>query len=165
MTNSLARNAFLIALALGALSLVACDEHDHDHDHGELDEETCEHMANGPAVAVMATADETGAPDVSTAHTRHDVGLVDDGNGMFVGVVSFAADEATDFVVAVDRDVPVALLDGTMPEMTEAIDRCTDVLRHDTFELPVGTALFRFGPTSEDQVRIVIEEAAHEHEE
>lgn len=160
---------FVLTAALVLFGSIACDEHDHDHDeHGSVDEEICEHMAEGPSIAVMAAAAEAlDAPDVSTEHTRHDIGLSDDGSGSFVGFVSYAASEAGDFAVAVDRDVPVSIAAVSGSAMAEATGAgsCADVFRQDTFDLAVGTVVFQLGPSTEDQVRVVVEHAGEHSEE
>lgn len=45
--------------------------------HEDLDEEACEHLADGPFADVTAADSTSGAPDVSAMHTAHRITLVD----------------------------------------------------------------------------------------
>ncbi len=132
----------------------------------------CEHMAEGPGQPVAAVAyGAVGAPDVGAGHTRFDMDLasVEGGKG---GDVAYPAAEATDYVIALDADVPLAILDGSGAQV--AIEEtlrtglpCNGVAVFHTVELDVGSYTLRLGPTSIARVSMVIEEAAghvHEHE-
>jgi hypothetical protein len=125
------------------------------------DEELCEHMAEGPAIAVTAGADLDGAPDVSDEHTRYDVAVDDE------GVVAYASAEATELLVALGEDVDVTFLQGDVElaiEESRGSDACEEVGRVHLIDVEVGTVEIRLGPTDATEVSIVIEHAAHEDE-
>ena len=138
-----------------------------DDDEPNIDVEGCEHLKEGPAVAVTAATSTTGAPAVSNDHKRYDVTLVDVTGGKG-GSVSFAADEATDFIFFLNADVPVQFLDATgaaaTPESSvNSSTVCTDIRKKHTVPLKVGTYALSFGPTTQSAVSVVIEEAGHVH--
>jgi len=130
------------------------------------DDELCEHLQEGPAESVTATATGEG-PLVAADHTRYDVTLVAvaGGNG---GSVGFAADEAGDFVIALDGAVPLVLTDSsgaTVAAETTATssEACTEIRGRYVVELSVGTYQLTFGPSSVSQVGLVVEHGAHAH--
>ena len=141
-------------------------EEEHGHD---VEEELCEHMAEGPAVAVTAGSTLTDAPDVSTEHTRHDVTLLADEGSVYSGSVAFAADEAGEFFVALNTDVTVAFLTGSgdaiaIEETEMGSELCTEVGIIHVIDLEVGTAELRFSGATEEVVQVVIEHGG-EHED
>lgn len=147
-----------------AIATAACDEHAHDHDPNE---EACEHLAMGPAVAVTAGAAAAGAPAVSDDHRRYDVSLVDIAAGKG-GFVTFAASAAGDYVVFTDAAVPVEVTNAAMsrvpPTATAAsVAGCAEVQGRQTFPLSVGTYVVGFGPTTVATVGLVIEREAAAH--
>lgn len=170
------RSLSLLLLSSLTVALVACPGEmsadagtDAGHEEHDVEVELCEHMAEGPVEAVTAGADLAGAPDVSEEHTRFDVALIDDGNNMFEGSASFAADEDGEFFVALDADVPLAFFDGsgnaiTIEATEDGSDVCDDVGVIHTIDLAVGTVELRFGPTGAAEVRVVIEHGG-EHED
>lgn len=153
------KTKLLIAAVAGSLLFTACGAGEPDPDA-----EFCEHLQEGPASAV--TAATMSPPAIAADHTRYDVTLTDVTGGKG-GQVTFAADEATDFIFAFNKDVPVAFKksDGTAitPEETvKTSTGCTDIAAKYTVPLEVGTVTLDFGPTTETQVGIVVEEGAHE---
>lgn len=142
-------------------------EEEHDHD---VEEELCEHMAEGPAVEVTAGSDLSGAPDVSTEHTRHDITLLaEEGDDTYGGSVAFAADEAGEFFVALNTDVAVAFFTSggdaiAIEETEEGSELCTEVGIIHVIDLEVGTAELRFSGATEEVVQVVIEHGG-EHED
>ncbi|HEX8699857.1 MAG TPA: hypothetical protein VF815_13525 [Myxococcaceae bacterium] len=149
------------AVLLAASLLGGCGEE-------TLDTDACEHLQEGPASAITASATTAGAPAVSNDHRRYDITLIDgtDGKG---GSVSFAVAEATDYTLFLTGEVPVNLRDanGQRIEVTVSgtgSSECSEVKRRHTFALDVGTYNLTFGPTTESSVSLVIVEAAAEHE-
>ncbi len=169
----------ILMVAFVLMGAVACgDEDDHDNNHDNhnnennhnLEEEACEHMADGPFESVTATTDAASGPSIAVEHSRVDVTLVDDGNGMFTGFVTFPAGEEAEFAFFLSADVPFTITDsgGTevaAEETNGPLDACaTDVLASMVYDLEVGTYTIEIGPTSETEVGIVHEEAGGEHD-
>ena len=173
-------NALFCILALAALP--ACeDEHEHGHDHESTNEEACEHMVSGPAVAIVA-ADEGGEPPgVGSDHRRYDIRLpvsADEGSGMgsgsmeggFEGSVVFNADEAGEHVLFFDVDAVVSVFaqDGTevaRSGMIMPVAECPEDVFHGlVYPLAVGPYTIRIGSSMHENVKLVIEEAeSHDH--
>jgi hypothetical protein len=149
------------AVLLSVSLLVGCGE-------ASIDSDACEHIQEGPASPITASANETGAPAVSTDHRRYDISLVD-GTGGKGGSVSFAVAEANDYTLFLTGEVPVNLKDanGQRIEVTASgtgSSECSEIKRRHTFALAVGTHSITFGPTSAGSVSLVIVGAAHEHD-
>ena len=171
--NVFRRIALLAFVAPLSLSASACgddDDHDHDHEgeHGEgFVEEFCEHLENGPDVALTATDAPEGAPDASAEHTRHDVTLP----AGATGYISFASDEATEFAFGFSTDASAMLFDAGGNEIaweeveTNPEGGCDALALYGTADLEVGTYTLALGPVDGDFVQVVIEEAAHEEGE
>jgi hypothetical protein len=162
-------------LAVLTLSLAACggdDDGGDEEDMGgeeSIDVEGCEHLIEGPEVAVTATAETDGAPAVGDDHMRYDVTLVevDGGNG---GSVAFDADEASDFIFFLSADVDMTITDSegaevAIEESASSSPECEEIRGRHVAELEVGTNYLTFGPTDEAELSVVIEHADHEHEE
>lgn len=145
---------FLIATA------AACGEDEHDADP---DAEGCEHLQDGPYADVTATATRNGTvppPAVAADHKAYTVTLP----LAAIGYVSFAAAEATDYVVFLDLPAAFAVLDATGAQVAiEASETgspaCEAIRGKHTFALPVGTVYFALGPNM-GMLNLVVEEAA-----
>lgn len=147
------------------------DNNHANHEHGDVDEEACAHMANGPNTSVAAVADIGGALEDATAeHTRVDVTLAMDFEGQNGGYVRYEAAEAGDFVFFVDSDVAIALYDDADAEVPfeetgVMVDTCAEVAVKHVAELEAGASYkIELGPTDATEVRLVIEHGG-EHEE
>ncbi|HWM84507.1 MAG TPA: hypothetical protein VNO33_01690 [Kofleriaceae bacterium] len=155
----------LLALTL---SLAACGSDDPAEE--SIDVEGCEHLSEGPAVAVTAGATPEEAPGVADDHMRYDVTLVpvDGGNG---GTVAFDSAEAADFVFFLGADVALGITDSgaqavTIEESATSSPECVEIRGRHVAELTVGTHYLSLGPTAEESVSLVIEHAAgHEEHE
>lgn len=130
------------------------------------DAEGCEHLREGPAVAVAAAPAADGAPEIAANHRRYDVALtpVAAGNG---GFVRYAAPEAGDYLFFLSADVAVQFLDAAgAPVAPEASAKsstaCVEVKGRHVVPLEVGPYAIQLGPTTHGAVSIVVEEAAHE---
>ena len=133
----------------------------------EADIEGCEHLQEGPAASVTATAAASGAPAVSNDHKRYDISLPA-GSGGNVGSVSFAAAEASDYVFFLGSNVALKVTSAsgetvTFEESATRSAACTAIKGRYVAPLQVGTYTLTFGPTSESSASLVIEETAHEH--
>lgn len=131
------------------------------------DVEGCEHLEEGPAVSVTASADGGTAPAIRSDHKRYDVQLVDVAGGKG-GRVTFAPSAAGDYVFFLDADVAAKFLDSAGAEV--AVERsekstptCVAVKGRHQLALGVGTYRLSLGPGSVESVGIVVEPAAHEH--
>lgn len=140
-------------------------------DEESVDVEGCEHLQEGPASSVTATAATTGAPAVNSDHKRYDVSLVDVTGGKG-GSVSFAAAEEGDYVIFTSADVPVAVKDANgaavaIEASVKSSAECTEIKGRHTVPMKVGTHTLTFGPTTQSSVSIVIEPEAHgdDHED
>ena len=151
----------LSACLLSSALLIACNN------ANEADVEGCEHLKEGPASAVTATASTSGAPAVSNDHKRYDITLPA-GTGGNVGSVSFASAEATDYVLFLGADVPVKVTSGSgdvaFEESAKTSEVCTEVKGRYVVPLGVGTYTLTFGPTTQSSVSLVIEETSHDEE-
>ena len=151
----------LSACLLSSALLIACNN------ANEADVEGCEHLKEGPASAVTATASTSGAPAVSNDHKRYDITLPA-GTGGNVGSVSFASAKASDYVLFLGADVPVKVTgssgDVAFEESAKASEQCTEVKGRYVVPLGVGTYTLTFGPTTQTSVSLVIEETSHDEE-
>lgn len=148
------------AILLSSSLLLACGEE-------SADAEACEHLQKGPATSVTASASTSGAPAVRNDHRRYDITLADVTGGKG-GSVSFAAAEATDYILFTSAKVQVGVKDSngmavTAEESVESSSACAEVQGRHTFPLKVGTYTLTFGPTTASSVSIVIEESADGH--
>jgi hypothetical protein len=148
------------AVLLSVAFLAGCGE--------TIDSDACEHLQEGPAFAITASANETGAPAVSNDHRRYDISLIDrtDGKG---GSVSFTVTEANKYTLFLNGEVPVNLRDAN-GQRIEVIasgtgsSECSEIKRLHFFDLGVGTYSLTFGPTTVGSVSLVVVEAKHEDE-
>lgn len=148
------RIAFPALLFLAA----ACGE-DH-HEHVTPAEDACEHMIDGPGIAVTAVDDPAAdPPDLDESHHRYDVTLVAlaADNGGYVDLVS---DEAGEIHLFLGAGVPVTLWDDQGAEVPaestqSTVAECTEVAVGHTFDLGVGTYPLEIGPTADPTLAIV----------
>jgi hypothetical protein len=164
---------FALTLML-ALTLAACGDDLDDDDHTDEDpiaavnEEGCEHLAEGPFIATAATTDATNAPSVASDHNAYRISLPEvEGSIARLGYVSFDSDEATDYVLFLDKNIGLTVLDADGEEVeieeTElSVPQCTIVKARHTVELGVGVYNFVFSDLAIAEVLLVIEEAEHE---
>lgn len=136
----------------------------------EEDVEACEHIKEGPGVSVTAAKDASATlPTVNEPHKRYDVSLVAESTGgARSGLVSYASTAEGDYALYLSADVPVEVTDSAgaavaFESTTGSISSCTEVKSKRVVELGVGTYTFRFGPTSQFSVSLVVESAAHAH--
>ncbi|MFP2905167.1 hypothetical protein ACLESD_08940 [Pyxidicoccus sp. 3LFB2] len=154
----------LAALLMSTALLTSACGDDAEEEEG-ADVEACEHLQEGPATPVTATLTGT-PPAVGNDHRRYDVTLVD-GTGGKTGSVSFAATEATDYIIFTSADVALTVRDAggatvAIEESTKSSTECTEIKGRHVVPMTVGTHTLTFGPSSTGSVSIVIEEAAHE---
>ncbi|QRK07726.1 hypothetical protein JQX13_48390 [Archangium violaceum] len=154
----------LSACLLSSALLVGCGE------SNEVDVEGCEHLAEGPAVAVTASASTSGTlPSVGNDHKRYDITLPAGTGGNYTGSVSFAAAEATDYVFFLGADVSLTVTSSSgqavaFEESAKSSEQCGDIKGRYVAPLEVGTYTLTFGPASQSSVSLVIEESEHDHE-
>ncbi|NUN13149.1 MAG: hypothetical protein HUU55_05885 [Myxococcales bacterium] len=154
-----------ICLTVLFLTTISCEQDDstsHAHNDSEnIAAELCEHMAEGPSIAVFASAETTNLPDVSTPHTRFDVTLVADESGTWSGSVRYASPGTGDLRLATSKTIDVTLTapDGsTVVAMPDAMaSTCADIPKLISFPVSVGPYTLSFGPSDTADVKIVIE--------
>jgi hypothetical protein len=150
----------LALLALASLLSLAAACGGDDHDDVSPAEDACEHMVDGPSVALTAVDGATAdPPDMDESHHRYDVTLVAlaADNGGYLDLVS---DEAGDIHLFMTPTMPIKLWDGqgnpVAPESSQAtVPECAEVAVGYTYDLGVGTYTVELGPTSETMVQIV----------
>jgi hypothetical protein len=154
------------AVVLSAGLVFGCGEEEEE----SIDVEGCEHLQQGPASAVTATATATGAPAVKDDHRRYDVTLVDVTGGKG-GSVTFAAAAEGDYVLFTSADVQVSIKDANgqavgIEASTASSSECTEIKGRHTIPMKVGTHTLTFGPTPLTSVSVVVEPDAHaDHED
>jgi hypothetical protein len=153
----------LSACLLSSALLVGCGEPAED-----ADAEGCEHLQEGPAVAIAASTSSASAPLVGNDHKRYDITLPA-GTGGNTGSVSFAASEATDYTFFLSADVSLTLTRSSgqtvaFESSAKSSASCGDIKGRYVAPLEVGTYTLTFGPSSAGSVSLVIEESAHDHE-
>ena len=114
---------------------------------------------------MTATAEDTGAPEIGSDHTRYEISLPE-ANGQRAGRVTFVVDHGGEFIFGLSRDVPMQRLPaagGETPATTKTnSEACSELAVKHTVDLTVGTYVVRFGPTSEQTVNVVVEHESHE---
>ena len=162
-------------LFAAALVFVGCDDHDHDHGHGHghgaeggiagAIEEGCEHLQQGPATAVTAGAEATGAPAGYFEHQRVDVTLADDGNGGFEGYLTLNIPAAGEAVFVLDPTTTLGLSAGGTAITAESSEdnpsECAAASRLVIFDVGVGEHILHVqsaaGSTASAEVSYVLE--------
>ncbi|EPX55390.1 hypothetical protein D187_009001 [Cystobacter fuscus DSM 2262] len=155
----------LSACLLSSALLVGCGGEPAE----DADAEGCEHLQEGPAVPVTASASSTSAPEVGADHKRYDISLPA-GTAGNTGSVSFAADAATDYTFFLSADVSLTLTSSSgqtvsFESSAKNSASCGTIKGRYVAPLEVGTYTLTFGPSSSvSSVSLVIEESGHEHE-
>lgn len=132
-----------------------------------INAEACEHLKQGPSSAVTATTAAAGAPNVSEAHQRFDVTLVDVTGGKG-GAVSYSSGAEGDLILFLSESVPLKVSDSAgadvaMEATVTSIAECDEVKARHTVPVAVGTYTLTFGPTTVSTVQLVAETEAHAH--
>jgi hypothetical protein len=158
-------NKKLLAALLMSTALLAAGCGDDTEEEENPDVEGCEHLQEGPSSAVTATLTGT-PPAVDDDHRRYDITLVD-GTGGKTGSVSFAAAEATDYIIFTSADVALSVTSSSgaqvaIEESAKSSSECTEIKGRHVVPMTVGTYTLTFGPTTASSVSIVIEHS-HEH--
>lgn len=128
----------------------------------------CEHLKEGPARPVTATATATNAPDVSEKHARFDITLVDVTGGKG-GTVIYNVSAEKDFGFILGADVPFKVSTSagtavTFEETAKSSTACTELKAKYVADLKAGRHTLEFGPTTQASVSlVVVEGGAHAH--
>lgn len=154
----------LSACLLSSALLVGCGGEPAE----DTDAEGCEHLQEGPAVAVTASASSAGAPKVGADHKRYDISLPAGTSGN-TGSVSFESDLAADhiFFLSADASLTITSSSGQTVAFESSAKNsasCGTIKGRYVAPLEVGTYTLTFGPSSVSSVSLVIEESGHEHE-
>jgi hypothetical protein len=155
---------FMVTVVMVSICAFACSD---DHGGDNVDVEGCEHLREGPAVALTATATADTAPAVAADHQRYDVTLIAVTGGQG-GFVRYAASAAGDYVFFLGADVPARFVDAagaavTPEESASSSTACAEIKGRHLVPLEVGTYGIDLGPTTQTSVGIVVEEAMHAH--
>jgi hypothetical protein len=123
----------------------------------DLAAEGCEHLKEGPMVAVTAAADTTGAPAIAADHKRYDVSVAATG-----GYVSFASSQTGHLLVFLGTDVGVALTNAAgqpvaASETTKTGFPCSELKAAHEFEVGVGMYNLKLTPAAAGTVSVVLE--------
>lgn len=133
------------------------------------DAEGCEHMNEGPAVAVTANLVSMNRErdKVAVTHTRFDVKLTPNA-GQNEGYVLLDSDEAAEVQVYLSQDVPFKLMQDGHVIAFDASDKhpltCPAIQAHYAADLGIGPVELHFGPTPETTVSLVLEHAGGTHD-
>ncbi|AKT39435.1 hypothetical protein [Chondromyces crocatus] len=162
---------------LSALALAACggDEHgheqEHEHETEDGDDHACEHLEEGPFQSVTAAEVAASAPALAQTHVSYEVALVEDGAGSFHGLVTFTPREAAEFAFFSTEEVAMAFQDAdgaaVAPESACSTGPCSAgcalVKSKVTVDLETATYTLTLGPTTLEQVHVLVEKASHAH--
>lgn len=172
--------AFMIILAF---SLVACDTTEDEEESQDM--HVCEHLADGPAVAIHASSNLQSAIDSLSSdavyriqaqlHTRYDVELILGQDGHYYGHVPYIpiADEG-DYILYMDDAIDVSLYNTedsshvSAEETYDHSDDCADVAYKAVYHLHENdTYILSFRDSHESSVGMLFpmaEEADEDHD-
>ncbi len=153
--------AFALSLAVSGCG----DDHDHDPDGEEhsAEEEACEHLEDGPSVAITAADSVTNnPPNALVEHTRADI----DFSGAAVGVVALEATEEGEFLLFMNSvETPTAATAaGDAVALTPITTTCASALSAFELDLEVGTTFLTFDPAPAS-IQLIVEHAGEHDEE
>lgn len=128
-----------------------------------LEDAFCQVLALDNAEVFTAAAAQSSAPDVTAEDLRVEIELVDNGDGMFSGLVAYTPDEAGHFAFGFDEEVPVTVRSatgGTLPWVAEVSGAvCAELAVRRTVELDLETVFLEIGPTAVSTVSLAAEES------
>jgi hypothetical protein len=123
-----------------------------------IDEEGCEHLAEGPAAPVNGAAKpDASAPAIADDHKRYDVSLAGG------GFVKFQSGGAKEYVFFTSPAATVAITDATgkpvaLTSSTSGSKACDDIKSRHTAKLGVGVYYLEL-KSSGAKVSVVVEDA------
>lgn len=134
--------------------------------------DACEHAAEGPFVDAIAGIGNEDPPDISAEHTAFVVTTADllDEEGNRGGFVSYASEAAGDYYLFLSDHMDITVWDVNADEVpledsVHEVAECDEVTMYHLVELGVGTYDIELGPTSLDEVTIVVVPGGdHAHE-
>lgn len=170
----------IIFLAL-AFAFTSCDNSEEPEE--TQDEHVCEHLMDGPAIAIDASVDAQTAADSLSAndayriqaqlHTRYDVELLEATNGTFYGSVPYKpiSDEG-DYIVYADKDAIVLVYNvdesenAAAEEVYDHSDHCDLVAYKGIYHLhSEDTYVVSFENVSTSTIGVLIPKAADSDED
>lgn len=163
----------LAPLALCMATLVGCAPVEDPAESTTPADDACEHASEGPFEDVTAVVEGEEPADVSAEHTAYVVTTADlmDAQQNRGGRVSFASAVAGDYFVFLSDHADLSVYDASGAEVSledsvHDVAECTEVSMYHLVELGVGTYTLELGPTSLEEVTLVIVPGgAHDHEE
>ena len=161
----------LSLILLFALFLSACgdaeendDEEQNFDDEISAQEEACLHILEGPFAVSNATLEvDESAGNINRAHHAYTVSLVENTDGDYQGAVIYDASASDTYGIFTNIDVEVAVYteeQESLPVVTTVVDECIEVARQHTVEMQEGRHFIFFGPTTDGEVSVVVEELA-----
>lgn len=176
------RLSIILTSILTTIIFIACDKSNPVHEEGHSIFETIEHaaihMQDGTGLARVADTVMPG-PHLdhdSIDHRRLDITLPVMGTG-FGGYIHFGPDIIGDIIVCVDVETPVTITNrtgtGDSPitiernfTAAEIVDSAkTNLIKTAVlFEAKTGGNILKFGPVTQSSIKVIIEEAAHDHD-
>ena len=177
------RMSIVTTMILAIIAFIACDKSNPllkvNHSYFETIEHAAIHIQDGTGLVRIADSVMPG-PHLdhdSIDHRRLDIALpaMDAGFG---GYIHFGPDITGDIIVCIDVETPVAVTNrtgtGDSPIEIERIFTAqeiadsakTNLIRTAVlFEAKTGGNILKIGPATQPNVKVVIEEAEHEHEQ
>ena len=175
------RLSIISIIAVAAIVFVGCDKsnpiQEEEHSLFEVIEHAAIHMQDGTGLTRVADTVMPG-PHLdhdSIEHRRIDVTLPVMGDG-FGGYIHFGPDITGDMILCVDIQTPIAVTNrtgtGDSPieiERTFASQEILDsagtnlIKTAILFEARTGGNILKFGPVAQSGIKVIIEEAVHDH--
>lgn len=152
----------MIIFLLVAFAFACSDEDEATHEVEPPEAEACEHLQEGPAVAITAQAAADGTLErADEPHKRIDITLTDV-DAQKGGYVAYEAADAGEYLFFLNASLTFKVMDAEGVEVplentVAGSDLCSDIVVTHTIDLGVGTYTLMFGPTDLTSVSLVAE--------
>jgi hypothetical protein len=164
------RSPALVCITLAALALAACGDGHDDDDHDDLspEEEACLHANDPPENVTAAASPEGNLATLDETHVHYRVALAatDDPPTQYVGSVAFTPYRQGRFALFTSTAVPVTIVDAseqTVNLSTTPVELCVEIAEGHAAQFRAETYVVTFGPTTEQELSVVIEFADDGH--
>lgn len=140
------------------------DNNDHNNEEFTVEDDACEHMIEGPEVAITAVAVGGDAPTVADTHTRYDI-TIDGGSGIVLVEIAEESEMHFFFSAGVDLTVTDASDAEIAAEETIAtVAECDEVAEGAAYDLGVGTYTLTIETTETEVSMVPVPGGEHGHE-